>query len=94
MLPIARGIYKGLSQMTRVSRTQSLHSASALRCKAETSAENEPVAEENEEVPSANSAVDPKDRTKVIPVETSIRYLNSEAYKTTYGEEPVWTQYR
>ncbi|XP_063703138.1 small ribosomal subunit protein mS40 [Culicoides brevitarsis] len=34
------------------------------------------------------------DRTKIIPVETSIRYLASEAYKTTYGTEPVWVQYR
>lgn len=35
-----------------------------------------------------------KDRSSSVPVETSIRYLKSEAYKTTYGEEPVWTQYR
>lgn len=35
-----------------------------------------------------------KDRSTAVPVETSIRYLKSEAYKTTYGEEPVWTQYR
>lgn len=34
------------------------------------------------------------DRTKIIPVETSIRYLASEAYKTTYGEQPVWVPYR
>ncbi|XP_073824448.1 mitochondrial ribosomal protein S18B [Musca autumnalis] len=35
-----------------------------------------------------------KDRTKVIPVETSIRYLNSSAYKQTYGKQLVWEQYR
>lgn len=34
------------------------------------------------------------DRTKIIPVETSIRYILSEAYRTTYGDQPVWTQYR
>lgn len=34
------------------------------------------------------------DRTKVIPVETSIKYLASEAYKATYGEHLVWEQYR
>lgn len=34
------------------------------------------------------------DRTKIIAVETSIRYLVSEAYKTTYGDQPVWVQYR
>ncbi|KAL4703074.1 hypothetical protein ACJJTC_010548 [Scirpophaga incertulas] len=39
--------------------------------------------------------VDPsKDRTKVIPVETSMKYLQSSAYKQTYGEKPVWTLYR
>lgn len=35
-----------------------------------------------------------KDRTKIIPVELSIQYLNSEAYKTTYGDKLVWEQYR
>lgn len=34
------------------------------------------------------------DRTKIIPVETSIRYLKSSAYKQTYGEDPVWVPYR
>ncbi|XP_041988368.1 28S ribosomal protein S18b, mitochondrial [Aricia agestis] len=39
--------------------------------------------------------IDPsKDRTKVIPVETSIRYLQSKAYKQTYGDKPVWFLYR
>lgn len=35
-----------------------------------------------------------KDRSESIPVETSIKYLKSTAYKKTYGEEPVWVQYR
>lgn len=34
------------------------------------------------------------DRTRIIPIETSIRYLKSEAYNTTYGDKPVWVQYR
>ncbi|GFW24255.1 28S ribosomal protein S18b, mitochondrial [Trichonephila clavipes] len=39
--------------------------------------------------------IDPaKDRTKIIDPETSIRYLKSKAYKTTYGDEPVWVKYR
>ncbi|KAF2358676.1 Ribosomal protein S18 [Trinorchestia longiramus] len=29
-----------------------------------------------------------------IPVEESIRYMQSEAYKNTYGDEPVWKKYR
>lgn len=49
--------------------------------------------EESEE--KTEEKVDPAiDRTRIIPVETSIRYLKSSAYKTTYGEEPVWKQYR
>ncbi|CAK1603295.1 unnamed protein product [Parnassius mnemosyne] len=39
--------------------------------------------------------IDPsKDRTKIIPVETSIKYLQSKAYQETYGVKPVWTLYR
>ncbi|XP_052899462.1 28S ribosomal protein S18b, mitochondrial [Anopheles moucheti] len=37
---------------------------------------------------------DPKDRSRVIPVETSIRYLASDAYRQTYQDNPVWKQYR
>lgn len=35
-----------------------------------------------------------KDRSQKIPVETSIRYLKSAAYKETYGDQFVWEQYR
>ncbi|XP_063529154.1 small ribosomal subunit protein mS40 [Cydia strobilella] len=39
--------------------------------------------------------IDPaKDRTKIIPPETSIRYMQSKAYQQTYGEKPVWFLYR
>ncbi|XP_039764720.1 28S ribosomal protein S18b, mitochondrial [Pararge aegeria] len=49
-------------------------------------------ADESEE---QQKAIDPlKDRTKLIPVENSIKYLNSKAYKETYGENPVWFLYR
>ncbi|XP_026757351.2 28S ribosomal protein S18b, mitochondrial [Galleria mellonella] len=45
--------------------------------------------------PSEEQPVDPtKDRTKIIPLETSMRYLESKAYKQTYGDNPVWTLYR
>ncbi|XP_054718419.1 28S ribosomal protein S18b, mitochondrial-like [Uloborus diversus] len=51
------------------------------------------AAESTEEKPKRN--IDPsKDRTQVISPETSIRYLKSKAYKTTYGDEPVWVKYR
>lgn len=35
-----------------------------------------------------------KDRTEPVPVETSIKYLKTDAYKVTYGDEPVWVKYR
>jgi len=96
MLPIARGIYSGLANITRNSRA-ALHTASALRCKAEATGEEKDATESAEgegEDNSSGSASDPKDRSKLIPVETSIRYLKSAAYKQTYGEDFVWTQYR
>ncbi|KAH8418784.1 hypothetical protein KR222_002914 [Zaprionus bogoriensis] len=92
MLPLARGIYSSLAQISRSSRAQCLHTASALRCKAAASEETE--AADSEEKQAKSSAPDPKDRTQVIPVETAIRYLQSAAYKTTYGDDFVWTQYR
>lgn len=36
----------------------------------------------------------PRDRSKVIPVETSIEYLKSSAFKSTYGDKKVWELYR
>ncbi|XP_014293798.1 small ribosomal subunit protein mS40 [Halyomorpha halys] len=50
------------------------------------------VAEETAESETIRDAS--KDRTKVIPVETSIRYLKSKAYAEAYGEDPVWKLYR
>lgn len=38
--------------------------------------------------------IDTADRTKIIPVETSVKYIKSSAYKTTYGDQPVWVPYR
>ncbi|KAI8041928.1 28S ribosomal protein S18b, mitochondrial [Drosophila gunungcola] len=97
MLPIARGIYGGLVNITRNSRG-AIHTASGFRCKAETSTSTDEKDAESTEVDgddsSSSSAPDAKDRSKIIPVETSMRYLKSAAYKQTYGEDFVWTQYR
>jgi len=35
-----------------------------------------------------------KDRTKTIPLEVSVRYMQSSAYKQTYGDNHVWVLYR
>lgn len=53
-------------------------------------------AEETQTEPSNEEQIpeDDPDLYKIIPVETSIRYLKSKAYKTTYGDEPVWVKYR
>lgn len=71
--------------------------ASSLRLASTQSTEavDEEVSDENkQEQVSASARDDPKDRTRIIPVETSIRYLTSEAYQQTYQGEPVWKQYR
>jgi small subunit ribosomal protein S18b len=38
--------------------------------------------------------LDPKDRTRVISPELSIKYFESTAYKSTYGDDPIWKHYR
>uniref|UniRef100_A0A182T011 Small ribosomal subunit protein mS40 n=1 Tax=Anopheles maculatus TaxID=74869 RepID=A0A182T011_9DIPT len=50
--------------------------------------------EEGDSAGSKQPTDDPKDRSRLIPVETSIRYLASEAYRQTYQDDPVWKQYR
>lgn len=72
-------------------------SAQRLADKAESSegvAAGEDSVEGQEESNKGQVREDPKDRTRIIPVETSIRYLASEAYQQTYQGEPVWKQYR
>ncbi|XP_053675787.1 28S ribosomal protein S18b, mitochondrial [Anopheles nili] len=57
-------------------------------------AEEETAQEDGDTTASKEPIDDPKDRTRLIPVETSIRYLASEAYQQTYQGAPVWKQYR
>ncbi|KAL6267374.1 hypothetical protein P5V15_000449 [Pogonomyrmex californicus] len=55
----------------------------------------ENVAEGNAEDNADNTVDTPKvARRPVIPVETSIQYINSDAYKQTYGDNPVWKLYK
>lgn len=43
----------------------------------------------------AETPVDPaKDRRIPTPLEVGLRYMESKAYQTTYGELPVYTEYR
>ncbi|GAB6021904.1 Mitochondrial ribosomal protein S18B [Chamberlinius hualienensis] len=51
--------------------------------------------EETEAEKTPRKKVNPaKDRSKVIPYDTSIKYMESDAYKATYGDELVWKLYR
>lgn len=56
--------------------------------------EEEEDTEVNSEEDFINRYLDPKDRTREIPTETSIKYMESVAFKTTYGDNPVWLKYR
>ncbi|KAF6213835.1 hypothetical protein GE061_011557 [Apolygus lucorum] len=61
------------------------------------SAEPEKKEEENPEKESSGNVADGVIKGRIvekIPVETSIRYLQSKAYSITYGEDPVWKNYR
>ncbi|CAG0916032.1 unnamed protein product [Notodromas monacha] len=61
---------------------------------------NEPVEDESSENgdPQLEAelpvAADPKDRSRKIPLEMSMRYMKSEAYQKAYGEKAVWELYR
>lgn len=37
---------------------------------------------------------DPKDRTRKISPDLSIKYMESAAYRATYGDDPVWKHHR
>jgi len=50
--------------------------------------------EVNSEEDFINKYLDPKDRSREIPPEISIKYMESVAFKTTYGNDPVWKKYR
>ncbi len=43
---------------------------------------------------SGNFEFDPKDRSREIPVEISQKYLESSAYRETYGDSRIWQLYR
>ena len=38
--------------------------------------------------------LDPKDRSRVIPPGVSMKYMESVAFKSTYGNDPIWKKYR
>jgi len=50
--------------------------------------------EVNSEEDFINKYLDPKDRTRVIPPDVSIKYMESVAFKAAYGDQPVWAKFR
>ncbi|XP_050088768.1 28S ribosomal protein S18b, mitochondrial [Anopheles aquasalis] len=77
--------------------SQQLRAAASTEKEAETAEEvagDEEQAETNADKQRVVAEDDPKDRTRIIPVETSVRYLASEAYRQTYQDDPVWKHYR
>lgn len=104
MITFSRGVGNILTRIA-LSRTgvvsSQLHTARALnnenQKQQEETADSLPADEslgEKRELTEQDLKLMRKDRTKQIPVETSIRYLNSSAYKQTYGDHLVWEQYR
>lgn len=104
MITFSRGVGNILARIA-LSRTgvvsSQLHTARALnnenQKQQEETADSLPADEslgEKRELTEQDLKLMRKDRTKQIPVETSIRYLNSSAYKQTYGDHLVWEQYR
>lgn len=85
---------KHLKQTSNVNNLRHFSLTSARLCEA-----NEEKATEEEEDKDVHPlfkkyAGTPRDRSKIIPVETSIEYLQSAAFKSTYGDRKVWELYR
>lgn len=87
-----------LKQSSNVNHLRQFSLSSFRLCEANESENAETEEKEEEEVKLhklyRKYAGTQRDRTKVIPVETSIEYLQSPAYKSTYGDRKVWELYR
>ncbi|XP_037957923.1 28S ribosomal protein S18b, mitochondrial [Teleopsis dalmanni] len=96
MLTIVRGVSNILTKIAfSTPRTAaSYHTTCKLPCAHTEQSTADTNEADSEELSAAQQKLIKNDRSKAIPVETSIRYLNSEAYKTTYGTRFVWEEYR
>ena len=97
---VFRLLQKPIFKPLMVASTRSLSSSSMLYSN-ENDVEEE-FDEENEDddgEPDSDEVfiqkyLDPKDRSLAVSVETSIKYMESVAFKTTYGNDPIWKKYR
>ena len=55
--------------------------------------EQEEGGEDSEEI-FIKKYLDPKDRSLEVSPEISMKYMESVAFKTTYGNDPIWKKYR
>ena len=97
------GLKSNVSLVTKVNETQLasvsvgnkyfFSTASLLQAE-----EKNDIDEEEGEIDSDQEFIrkhlDEKDRSREIPLEISIKYIESVAFKTAYGEEPIWKKYR
>lgn len=86
-----------LKPVSLVTNCRSFSLTTARFCEEKSEADGDDNAEEGDENVSylyKKYAGTPRDRSKIIPVETSINYLKSSAYQSTYGNRKVWELYR
>uniref|UniRef100_A0A1B0AH67 Pyridine nucleotide-disulfide oxidoreductase domain-containing protein 1 n=1 Tax=Glossina pallidipes TaxID=7398 RepID=A0A1B0AH67_GLOPL len=104
MISITRGISNILNRIafahtsSNASFIRALQTTYVLNCENNESIradENSTTSDaQRKELTEAELKLKNKDRTQVIPVETSIRYLKSSAYQQTYGNTLIWELYR
>lgn len=94
----ARGISTGLLRQIPLSNTARLIKPITLQKSLLSTTSVRFSSDENEEEEGENGQAmkghDPKDRTREIPLELSIEYMKSIAYKATYGDSKIWELYR
>jgi len=84
------------SANSHFANTSRLSTSSLLRDIAKDFVQEDSSISQNDDTVSwvTKRANDGRDRSRKIPVELSMAYLDSAAYKATYGDYKVWEQYR
>ncbi|XP_055300197.1 28S ribosomal protein S18b, mitochondrial [Sitodiplosis mosellana] len=83
-----------LKKTSNVTSHRPFSLTTARFCEANEEKEGEEEGDENVHKLYKKYAGTPRDRSKIIPVETSIEYLKSAAFQSTYGDKKVWELYR
>ncbi|XP_014233293.1 28S ribosomal protein S18b, mitochondrial [Trichogramma pretiosum] len=88
-------INSNLNGIRRVIAVRNISKTTSSYQESQPKGEEDLVIEDQENPEDTEPKVHPSsDRSRVIPVETSIQYLHSDAYKITYGDDPIWKKYR